>query len=136
MNDDEDEDVKEEDDNNNAELIAGKDQTNTQEVSMNGDDGNYEMKASDIFIFGSKLYAITKLEAKKQLQVRTEKDPRDYIGITVDPEDVHPVADGYFVGYSNHTTVVLGWDPEKHTVRRFHHCYIDEFDTRINERKF
>ena len=96
-------------------------------------DGNYEMKARDIFIFGSKLYAITKLEAKKQLQARTEKDPRDYIGITVDPEDVHPVADGYFVGYSNHTTVILGWDPEKHTVRRFHHCYIDEFNTGINE---
>ena len=28
---------------------------------------------------------------------------------------------------------MLGWDPEKHTVRRFHHCYIDEFNTRINE---
>ena len=76
---------------------------------------------------------MTKLEAKKQLQARTEKDPRDYIGITIDPEDVHPVADGYFVGYSNHTTVMLGWDPERHTVRRFHHCYIDEFNTRINE---
>ena len=56
-------------------------------------DGNYEMKASNIFISGSKLYAITKLEAKKQLQARTEKDPRYYIGITVDQEDVHPVAD-------------------------------------------
>ena len=28
---------------------------------------------------------------------------------------------------------MLGWDPERHTVRRFHHCYIDEFNTRINE---
>lgn len=32
--------------------------------------------------------------------------------ITVDPEDVHPVADVYFVGYLYHTTVVLGWDQE------------------------
>ena len=53
-------------------------------------DGNYEMKARDIFIFGSKLYAITKLEAKKQLQVRTEKDPRDYIGITVETRGRSP----------------------------------------------
>lgn len=36
--------VKEEEDgNNNAELIAGKDQTNTQEVIVNGDGGNREM---------------------------------------------------------------------------------------------
>ena len=80
-------------------------------------DGNYELRAQDIFLFGSKVYGITKSEVKKQLQARTEKDPRDYIGITVDPADVHPVADAYFVGFSNHPTVVLGWDSDKHRIR-------------------
>ena len=96
-------------------------------------DGNYTLKAKDIFLFGSTIYGITKSEAKKQLEARTEKDPRDYIGLTVDRDQVHPVADAYFVGFANHSSVVLGWDPEKHKIRRFHHCYIDEFNTRVNE---
>ena len=40
-------------------------------------DEDHQMKAQYIFLFGSKLYAITKLEAKKQLQDQTD-DPRDY----------------------------------------------------------
>jgi len=96
-------------------------------------DGNCTLKAKDIFLFGSTICGITKSEAKKQLEARTEKDPRDYIGLTVDRDQVHPVADAYFVGFANHSSVVLGWDPEKHKIRRFHHCYIDEFNTRVNE---
>ena len=56
-----------------------------------------------------------------------------YIGITVSRDPVHPVVDAHFVGFGNHSTVILGWDPEKHKIRRFHHCYIDEFNTRVNK---
>ena len=38
-------------------------------------DGNYTLKAKDIFLFGSTIYGITKSEANKQLEARTEKDP-------------------------------------------------------------
>ena len=34
-------------------------------------DGNYELHPKDLFIFGSKIYSVTKAEAKKQLQART-----------------------------------------------------------------
>ena len=43
-------------------------------------DGNYEFHAKQLYIFGSKVYIITKPQFKKQLQARTEKDPRDYMG--------------------------------------------------------
>ena len=46
-------------------------------------DGNYELNAKDLYIVGSKVYSITNAEFKKQLQARTEKDPRDYIGLTI-----------------------------------------------------
>ena len=42
-------------------------------------DGNYTLRAQDIFLFGSKVYGITKADVKKQLQARTEKDQRVYL---------------------------------------------------------
>ena len=96
-------------------------------------DGNYEFHAKSLFIFGSKMYIITKPEHKKQLQSRTEKDPRHYQGLTVDDEDVsdHHV-EGYFIGYA-HSSVMLAWDPEANVVRRAHHAYVDEYNVRITE---
>ena len=99
-------------------------------------DGNYELHAKDLFIFGSKVYSVTKAEAKKQLQARTEKDPHDYIGITIDEGELPQHIDGYFVGYSNHTTVLLAYDPESHTIKRIHHAYVNECNVRtIHEEK-
>ena len=93
-------------------------------------DGNYELHTKDLFIFGSKVYSVTKAEAKKQLQARTEKDPRDYIGITIDEDELPQHVDGYFVGYANHTTILLAYDPESHTVKRIYHAYVDEYNVR------
>ena len=93
-------------------------------------DGNYELHTKDLFIFGSKVYSVTKVEAKKQLQARTENDPRDYIGITIDEDELPQHVDGYFVGYANHTTVLLAYDPESHIVKRIHHAYVDAYNVR------
>ena len=43
-------------------------------------DGNYEIDSKDLLIFGSKCYIVTKDTVKKQLQMRSEKDPRDKNG--------------------------------------------------------
>ena len=95
-------------------------------------DGNYELDAArDLVIFGSKCYIITKADVKKQLQMRTEKDPRRYIGNTVDESVLPPHCDGYFVGYAGHNSVLLVWDSESNKVRRAHHAYIDEFGVRV-----
>ncbi len=70
-------------------------------------DGNYELNAKDLYIFGSKVYSVSHSHLKKQLAAHTEKDPRDYIGLTVDPNSLPNHADGYFVGYTNHSNVLL-----------------------------
>ena len=67
-------------------------------------DGNYELHTKDLFIFSSKVCSVTKVEAKKQLQARTEKDPRDYIGITIDEDELPQHVDGYFFEYA-----ITGW---------------------------
>ena len=96
-------------------------------------DLTYELHSGTLFIFGSKVYAITNLEAKKQLQSRSEKDPRDYMGITITPDQLPPNADGYFVGYASHTSVILAYDPEAHKIKRIHHAYVDEYNVRTHE---
>ena len=53
-------------------------------------DSNYEFNVKDLFIFGSKVYIIRETQMKKQLQVRTEKDPRDYMGLTIEPDELPP----------------------------------------------
>ena len=69
---------------------------------------NYEIDSSrDILIFGSKCYIITKADVKKQLQMRNEKDLRDYMYITLDEKDVP----------KHCASVLLVWDPETNTVR-------------------
>ena len=95
-------------------------------------DGNYEVKASDLHLFGSKVYCVKNAEHKKQLQPRTEKDPRDYIGLTVDEDELGDKhVDGFLVGNAGHSTVKLVYDPETAKVLRCHHCYIDECCVRV-----
>ena len=96
-------------------------------------DGNYELHSKDLFIFGSYVYVITAPQYKKQLQARTEKDPRDYMGITVDRDELPNRVDGYFVGYASHSSIILAWDPESRTIIRAHHAYVDEYCVRIME---
>ena len=96
-------------------------------------DGNYEIDSKDLLIFGSKCYIVTKADVKKQLQMRSEKDPRDYLEVTVDEDDLPQHCDGYLVGYASHTTVILVWDPETKKVRRAHHAFVDEYNVRVLE---
>ena len=71
-------------------------------------DGNYELNAArDLAIFGSKCYIITKADVKKQLQMRTEKDPQKYMCITVDGSVMPEHCNRYFVEYAGHNSVLL-----------------------------
>jgi hypothetical protein len=40
--------------------------------------------------------------------------------------------DGYFMGYANTTKVIIYWDPKTNTIKRAHHCFVDEFETRVS----
>ena len=88
-------------------------------------DGNYKLHPKYCYIFGSKVYSVTKSELKNQLQVCTEKGPHDYIDVTIDPYQLPQHVSGYFVGYANHSTVLLAWDPETSTVKRVNYAYVD-----------
>ena len=50
--------------------------------------------------------------SRKQISksMQTEKDPRKYMGITVDESVLPEHCDGYFVGYAGHNSVLLVWD--------------------------
>jgi len=65
--------------------------------------------------------------------MRTEKDIRDYMYITLDEKDVPKHYDGYFVGFAGTTSVQLVWDPETNTVRRAHHAYVNNHNVRVFE---
>eukprot|EP00978_Attheya_sp_CCMP212_P033515 scaffold135433_cov24-Attheya_sp.AAC.1 len=36
------------------------------------------------------------------------------------------------MGYSNTTKVVLYWDPTTNKIKHTHHCFLDEFDTKVS----
>ena len=59
-------------------------------------DDNYDLNVKDLYIFVSKVYSISCSHLKKQLAACTEKDPCDYIGLTVDPSSLPKHADRYF----------------------------------------
>ena len=63
--------------------------------------------------------------------MRADKDPRDYMGMTVDESELPLHFDGFFVGYASHSTVILVYDPETETVKRCHHGYVDEYNVRV-----
>jgi hypothetical protein len=39
--------------------------------------------------------------------------------------------DGYFMGYANTTKVIVHWDSKTNTIKRAHHCFVDEFETMV-----
>jgi hypothetical protein len=44
--------------------------------------------------------------------------------------------DGYFMGgYANTTKVIVYWDPKTNTIKRAHHCFVDEFETRVSPKQ-
>ena len=71
------------------------------------------------------------LHIKNTASKRADKDPRDYMGMTVDESELPLHFDGFFVGYASHSTVILVYDPETQTVKRCHHGYVDEYNVRV-----
>jgi hypothetical protein len=81
----------------------------------------------DLTVFGCHVYILNATNSRKALDSRTQTDLRDI----VTNQDI----DGYFMGYSNTTKVVLYWDPKTNKIKRTHHCFLDEFDTRVSSRQ-
>eukprot|EP00978_Attheya_sp_CCMP212_P028087 scaffold95999_cov85-Attheya_sp.AAC.1 len=81
----------------------------------------------DMTIFGCHVYALNATVTRKALDSRTQTDIRKI----VTNQDI----DGYFMGYSNTTKVVLYWDPTTNKIKRTHHCFLDEFDTRVSSQQ-
>ena len=71
------------------------------------------------------------LHIKNTASKRADKDPRDYMGMTVDESELPLHFDGFFVGYASHSTVILVYNPETQTVKRCHHGYVDEYNVRV-----
>jgi len=81
----------------------------------------------DLTVFGCHVYVLNATKSRKALDSRTQTDLRDIIT----NQDI----DGYFMGYSNTTKVVVYWDPTNNTIKRTHHCFLDEFDTRVSSKQ-
>ena len=96
-------------------------------------DSNYELNAKELYVFRSKVYSISCSHLKKQLAAHTKKDPWNYIGLTVDPSSFPKHANGYFVGYANHSTVLLAQGLETFCIKHIHHAYVDEYNVRTLE---
>lgn len=61
-------------------------------------DGNFQINARDMLIFGSKACVLTKPQLKCQLQTRSRKDPRQCLSFEIDVEGLPSHVDGFFVG--------------------------------------
>eukprot|EP00978_Attheya_sp_CCMP212_P000292 scaffold531_cov30-Attheya_sp.AAC.1 len=75
-------------------------------------------------VFGCHVYIVHATVTQKALDSRTQTDLRDVV--------TNSNIDGYFMGYSNTTKVILYWDPTTNKIERTHHCFLDEFDTKVS----
>eukprot|EP00978_Attheya_sp_CCMP212_P033185 scaffold132841_cov57-Attheya_sp.AAC.1 len=98
---------------------------NTQ-VKMTPYEKWHDIKPSfkELTVFGCHVYVLNAKVTRKALDSRTQTDLRD----VVTNSDI----DGYFMGYSNTTKVVLYWNPTTNKIKCTHHCFLDEFDTEVS----
>jgi hypothetical protein len=85
---------------------------------------NKKPSFKDMLIFGSVVYILNASVTRQALDARTMTDLRQILN----ENDV----DGYFMGYANTTKVIVYWDPKTNTIKRAHHCFVDEFETRVS----
>ena len=99
---------------------------------------NSMIQPSRLFVFGSKMRIIKDLKSKRALAARTGGDPRDvtqpYVS-PVDPDNLPstPSHDGIFVGYSNHSRVMLCYNSAKNRLFRVHHALVDEMGIALKD---
>eukprot|EP00978_Attheya_sp_CCMP212_P004075 scaffold8800_cov58-Attheya_sp.AAC.4 len=85
---------------------------------------NKKPSFKDMLMFGSVVYILNATMSRQVLDARTMIDLRKILN----ENDV----DGYFMlGYANTTKVIIYWDPKTNIIKRSHHCFVDEFETRI-----
>jgi hypothetical protein len=92
---------------------------------------------SRMVIFGSKMRIIQELKSFRALSARTSGDPREVFQFVSPSSQAPPLAshDAYFVGFQNHSTVMLGYQPQKHKIIRVHHALVDEFGCTLQDTK-
>ena len=92
---------------------------------------------SRMLIFGSKMRIIRELKSFRALSARTGGDPREVLQfINPSSQAPHTIShDAYFVGFQNHSTVMLGYQPQKHRIVRVHHAVVDEFGCTLKDAK-
>jgi hypothetical protein len=73
----------------------------------------------DLTVFGCHVYVLNATKNRKSLDSRTQTDLREIIN----NQDI----DGYFMGYSNTTKVVVYWDPTHKTIKRTHRPSLNSF---------
>ena len=92
----------------------------------------YKVDFDEMVIWGCKVYIINSKQAKKALDPRTAKDTHQ-MAKYLDPSELTATADGFFMGYSNSTKVILYFDPAAHRIKFSFHCYIDEYDVKLDQ---
>ena len=92
---------------------------------------SFKIDLNELVIWGCKIYIINSKQAKKALDPRTAKDPR-HMAKYLDPAQLPATADGFFMGYSSTTKVILYFDPATRRIKRTFHCYIDEYDVKLH----
>jgi hypothetical protein len=80
-------------------------------------------------IFGSKMSIIKQLKSLRALSARTDGDPRAVMNFVIPPtQPAQPINhDALFIGFQNHSTVMICYVPATHSIVRAHHAIIDEF---------
>eukprot|EP00978_Attheya_sp_CCMP212_P031386 scaffold118389_cov51-Attheya_sp.AAC.3 len=85
---------------------------------------NIKPSFKELTVFGCHVYILNATVTQNALDSRTQTDLRN----VVTNSDI----DGYFMGYSSTTKVVLYWDPTTNKIKRTHHCFLDECDTKVS----
>eukprot|EP00978_Attheya_sp_CCMP212_P013538 scaffold33993_cov66-Attheya_sp.AAC.3 len=85
---------------------------------------NKKPSFKDMLIFGSVVYILNATITRQALDGRTMTD----LCKIVNKNDV----DAHFMGYANTIKVIVYWDPKTNTIKRTHHCFVDEFETRVS----
>ena len=74
------------------------------------------------------MYIVTKSEAKKQLQIRTKKEPLNYTCITIQADELPYHLDGLF--WAMQIVLYFPLASKSHTIKHVHYSYSDALNVR------